>query len=316
MGSGHPFNTALTRIMACGALSIALTTLACGTSSPPTTPSGGVPAGPSSAVAGCEITTSSPGTPLLSDPKSPYFDYLGVASSADGRSASNYREALAHASAPDGTRLPDGTIGVYYNSGETGGIWFARLTGTTLTPVSAITVNGVLRPQWMADVNVDLVGGKVRMVYLNGEGVGRKFCIAESADGVTFQTLALAIQFSGTEADPTVVRLADGTWLMAFSRANHTQIGLARSGDGLTFAQFATADYGVVPELAATGDGRVRLYTCQAGGVNSRVSGDGGTTWTLEGQVIAPGAVGRAIVCDPSYLSSDGVFVLKTTDAM
>ncbi len=295
---------------------VATAWLACGTSSPPTSPSSGTPPGPS-VVAGCAITTSSPGTPLLADPRSPYFDYLGVASSADGRSASNYREALAHASAPDGTRLPDGTIGVYYNSGETGGIWLARLTGSTLTPVSAITVNGVLRPQWMADVNVDLVDGRVRMIYLNGEGVGRKFCIAESADGVTFQTVALAIQFGGTEADPTVVRLAaTGTWLMAFSRANHTQIGLARSNDGRAFTQFATADYGVVPELAVTTDGRVRLYTCERGGVNSRVSADGGTTWTLEGQVIAQGAVGRAIVCDPSYIPSDGVFILKTTDAM
>lgn len=47
-------------------------------------------------------------------------------------------------------------------------------------------------------------------IYLNGEEAGRKFGIAESADGVACQTLALAIQFGGTEADPTVVRLAAG----------------------------------------------------------------------------------------------------------
>ena len=58
---------------------------------------------------------------MSSDAKSPYYDYLGVAVSADGRTATGYVEALAHASAPDGTRMPDGSIGVYFNSGETGG---------------------------------------------------------------------------------------------------------------------------------------------------------------------------------------------------
>ncbi len=62
----------------------------------------------------------------------------------------------------------------------------------------------------MSDVNVDLVSGTVRMVYLNGEGVGRKLCSGESADGVASQTLALAIQFGDTAADPTVVRSPPG----------------------------------------------------------------------------------------------------------
>lgn len=265
-------------------------------------------------VPGCEITTASDGLPLLADPKSPYFDQLGVAFSADGRTASGYGEALAHASAPDATRLPDGSVGVYYNSGETGGIWLARLAGASLSPVSAITVNGVLRPKWMSDINVELIGGKVRMIYLNGER-GRRFCVAESSDGLNFQTVALAISFGGTEADPTVVRLPDGSWLMAFSRENHTGIGFARSGDGLSFSEFATATYGVVPELALTSDGRARLYVCAGRGVDSYVSSDNGSQWTREGQVISADVVGRRIVCDPTYLPGSGVFIFKTTDA-
>lgn len=268
-----------------------------------------------SRASGCEVTVSSPGTTLAGQPKSPYYDHLGVASSSDGTTATGFTELLAHASAPDGTRLPDGGIGVYYNSGETGGVWMARLMGTTLTPLSAVTVDGVPRPQWMADVDVTLVGGRVRMFYLNGEGGGRRFCVAESADGLTFQTIGMAAAFTGTEADPTVVRLPDGTWLMAYSRANHTGIGFARSADGLIFVPYATATIGVVPELALAGDGRPRLYVCAGGGVRSYVSADAGITWDLEGDVINSRATGRAIVCDPSYVGSDRLFVFKVTDA-
>jgi hypothetical protein len=267
-------------------------------------------------VPGCEITTASDGLPLLSDPKSPYFDNLGVGLSSNGITVNSYAEALAHASAPDATQMPDGSVGVYYNSGETGGIWLARLNGTSLSPVSAITVNGVLRPKWMSDVNVELVNGRVRMIYLNGESSrARKFCVAESNDGLRFQTTGLAMSLSGTEADPTVVLLPGGLWLMAYSRANHTGIGFARSGDGVTFAEFATATYGVVPELALAPDGSARLYVCAGSGVDSYLSSDAGSTWTREGQVIARQMVGRRIVCDPSYVPSAGVFILKTTDA-
>jgi hypothetical protein len=254
--------------------------------------------------------------PLLDDPKSPYFDYLGVARSSDGATATGYGEALAHASAPDGTRLPDGSTGVYYHNGETGGaVWLARLTGTSLSPVGAISVDGVTRPRWIADPNTDLVNGRVRMIDMVGDG-RRRFCVAESTDGISFTTRALAIEFSGTEADPTVVQLRDGSWLMAFSRENHTGIGFARSGDGLTFTQFGTATYGVVPELAMTTDGRVRLYVCRGGNVTSLLSSDGGTTWTSEGTVILRDVTSRAIVCDPTYIAADGTFVFKTTDAM
>lgn len=267
-------------------------------------------------IAGCEVGAASDGLPMVSDPKSPYYDTLGVAFSGDGASVTGFQESLAHASAPDAARLPSGGVGVYYNSGETGGIWLARLMGTGLTPVSAITVNGVLRPRWMADVNVELVGGKVRMIYLNGDGGSRRFCVAESIDGVSFTIVALAIRFSGTEADPTVVQLPNGTWLMAFSRANHTGIGFARSGDGLSYTEFASASFGVVPELALTTDGRVRLYVCAGEGVASYTSADSGATWQREGLVIAAAATGRRIVCDPTALASAGIFVFKTTDAM
>ena len=267
-------------------------------------------------VAGCEVTGSTSGAPLIADPKSPYYDHLGLASTADGRSAVGYREVLPHASAPDGTPLPDGSVGVYYNNGETGGsVWLARVAGARLAPASPISLNGVANALLVADVAVSLVDGKVRVYYLHGAGGTRRFCVAESSDGVSFQVIALATRFSGTEADPTVVRLENGSWLMAFSRENHTSIGFARSNDGLTFTPFATAAYGVVPELAITDDGRVRLYVCASGNVESYTSADAGTTWTREGIVIRNSDVGRRIVCDPTFIGATRTFVFKVTDA-
>jgi hypothetical protein len=292
--------------------------VACGKSggAAPTAPTATPSAPAGGQVAGCEVTVQSSPLPLLDDPKSPYFDNIGIARSSDGATATGFAQALAHASAPDGTRLPDGSTGVYYHNGETGGaVWLARLTGSTLTPVGAISIDSVTRPRWVADINTDLVNGRVRMTYMVGDG-RRRFCLAESTDGLSFTTRALAIEFSGTEADPTVVQLRDGSWLMAFSRASHTGIGFARSSDGLTFTQFATATYGVVPELAVLSDGRVRLYVCGGGGVISLISSDSGSTWTAEGTVILGRTTGRAIVCDPTYIAADGAFVFKTTDAM
>ncbi len=293
---------------------------ACGSSSAPTTPGPGAGPGPvTGGVMGCAITAAASTTPLIADPKSPYFDQIGLAQSGDGATTSGYVELLAHASAPDATRLPDGTLGVYYHNGSSGGsIWLGRLQGTALTPGSVITVDGVAGPRWMADPNVDVVNGRVRMFYMNGESSSvRRFCVAESDDGLRFTTRAMAIEFAGgTEADPSVVQLSDGSWLMAFSRANHSGMGLARSTDGLTFTAFTTNSLGVVPELAALPGGRVRLYACAAGNVDAYLSADRGVTWNREGTVITRNTTGRAIVCDPTYVPTDGVFIFKTTDAM
>lgn len=295
-----------------------VTIVACSGSQVPTTPGASTLGTSTGGVAGCAITTAAATTPLSSSPQSPYFDQIGLARTSSGAEAFGFVEALAHASAPDATRLPDGSLGVYYHNGSTGGsIWVGRVQGMSIVPVSMITVDGLAGPRWMADPNVDLVNGRVRMIYMNGESSSvRRFCVAESTDGVTFTTRAMAIEFAGgSEADPSVVPLADGSWLMAFSRANHSGLGLARSSDGFTFTAFASNTLGVVPELSALPDGRVRLYACSGGDVVSYLSSDRGSSWAREGTVIARTATGRAIVCDPTYVASEGVFVFKTTDA-
>ncbi len=78
--------------------------------------------------AGCEPGATTPGTPVGAN-GGPYAHNIAVGTTADGMTVTGLAEVLAHASVPDGVRLPDGSIGVYYVNGETDGVWLARLTG-------------------------------------------------------------------------------------------------------------------------------------------------------------------------------------------
>jgi hypothetical protein len=97
---------------------------------------------------------------------------------------------------------------------------------------------------------------------------------------------------------------------MAISRGTSTLMG--RSSDGLSFAQYDTLTFGGVPELALTADGRVRLYVCGSGSIQSYVSADSGSTWMFESTVMTSAIMGRRIVCDPSYVAGAGLFLFKT----
>ena len=260
------------------------------------------------------MSGSTPGTPVGQN-GGPYTHNVAVATS-DGRTTTGHVEVLAHASVPDAVRMPDGTIGVYYVNGETDGVWLGRLSGSVLTPVSAITIDNVLRPSGVVDPDATLVDGKIRLTYLNGfgaPGATRAICMAEATDGLTFRTIANALPLgtNSERTDPSIVRLPNGSWLMATRDANGTL--LARSADGTSFTSYATFTPGSVPELALTSDGRVRLYVCEVNaGIVSHVSADAGTTWTREGTAVAGNAIPGRGVCDPSYLASANLFVFKT----
>jgi len=103
--------------------------------------------------------------------------------------------------------------------------------------------------------------------------------------------------------------LQDGSWLMAISDGQTTRLG--RSSSGLAFTEYTRVTAGGVPELGLTLDGRPRLYVC-AGGIVSYVSSDNGTSWTFEATVVRPGALGRMIACDPSWVPGANLFVFKT----
>jgi hypothetical protein len=266
--------------------------------------------------ASCAPGASASGQPIT-DPNGPYGHQTVIARTTDGLTMTNAHQVLDHASVPDGVRRPDGTVLVYYVNGAAGATHVARIVADTAQPLGPITVDGVQSPAGIVDPDVQTVsGGAVRMFYLNGFGppnstIPRAMCSADSQDGVRFTTRGVAFEWSSGEqfTDPSVVPLADGSWLMAISLGQQTVI--ARSSNGLSFTREATLSFGGVPELAIAPDGAVRLYVCQ-GGITAYRSTDSGRTWARERVVMGPGFNGRNIVCDPSLVAGAEMFVFKT----
>lgn len=312
----------------------ALTLVACESPATPT-PSVTVTASPTPEVQAAAITSPTPSaTPKaallpaegcearpgvarrVEDPNGPYAHQVVVAETKDGVTLTGARQVIDHASVPDGVRLADGSLRIYYVNGAEGATWVASLDAKGATPIGPISIDGALRPVGAVDPDATLLpDGKVRLVYLGNLGPPRpgtsewNICIADSEDGVRFSLVGRAVRFTGAmTTDPSVIRLPDGSWLMAVSQGQRT--ALARSTDGLRYEPYATVDFGGVPELALMPDGRVRLYTCGRG-IQTHLSADAGTTWARESGDIAP-ALGRRVVCDPSYVPGAGIFVYKT----
>ena len=281
----------------------------------PATTTGTTPTSPTPAVVSCTPTASSGGGPI-NDPNGPYFHQVVVSASMDGLTLTGAHQVIDHASVPDGVRRPNGDVLVYYVNGATGAVDVARIVADTAQPLGPITVDGVPRPAGIVDPDVQMVGGKVRLFYLNGFGTPgstapRAMCSADSDDGLRFTTRGAAFTWTSGETftDPSVVPLADGTWLMAISLGQQTV--LARSANGTTFTRDATLTFGGVPELAIAPDGAVRLYVC-SGPIVAYRSTDQGRTWTRERTVVTSPFNGHNIVCDPSLVAGAGLFVFKT----
>lgn len=66
---------------------------------------------------------------------------------------------------------------------------------------------------------------------------------------------------------------------MALARPQAFEILIAESADGRTFALNGVRLAGGIPELAAGGDGAVRLFFNDRGGIASYLSEDEGRTW-------------------------------------
>jgi len=291
---------------------VALMACACSSGQSTTAPSG-----TTAAAAACRPSVSAPAGPI-NDPNGPFFHQVVVATTSDdGRTIQDPLQVIDHASVPDGTRMADGSIAVYYVNAADGGVWLARVSSTVASPIGPITINGFLRPQGVVDPDATLLpDGRIRLVYLQNTGgasPSHAICIAESTDGLQFQTVATALDLGPTssDTDPSVTQLRDGSWLMAISRGQQTV--LARSPDGLRFVVGEALAFGGVPEVTALGDGRVRLYVC-ANGIESFVSSDSGRNWQREGVVVPPRTLGRSIVCDPSRVAGTTLFVFKTAN--
>jgi len=266
---------------------------------------------------GCEPRPAPGGGAPVNDPNGPWGHQVVVASTTDGVTLDGAHQVLDHASVPDGVALRDGRVLLYYVNAETGAIHVAKLAGETIEQLGAISIDGAAAPMGAVDPDAVLLpNGKVRLFYLGNLGPPQLgadkpwyICSADSEDGRSFKLTGRAIQFTGEPTtDPSVTRLSDGSWLMAVSRGPNTL--LARSKDGLSFEQYASVDYGGVPEVSSLNDGRTRLYVC-ARGIESYLSNDRGTTWTREATNIAPN-IGKAIVCDPSWVPTANLFFYKT----
>ena len=268
-------------------------------------------------AAACYPTTST-GTAPLRDPNGPFFHQVAIARTTDGTVLSGARTVIDHGSVPDGVRLRNGDVLIYYVNGASGGAtWVARLSGDSVQAIGPIVLHGVTAPTGVMDPDAVLLpDGRIRLAFYGGFGPPtsdqqRAMCIAESLDGISFSSRGAALTFPTTEplTDPSLLALGDGNWLMAISRGQQTII--ARSTDGVVYTRDTTLGFGGVPELALAPDGAVRLYVC-AGGIVSYRSTDAGRSWTREGTVIGPGFNGRPIVCDPSLVAGAGWFVFKS----
>ncbi|NJD19726.1 MAG: hypothetical protein FIA95_10655 [Gemmatimonadetes bacterium] len=264
----------------------------------------------------CKVVVGGQGQPVT-DPSGPYYHNVVAAETADGLTLTGARAVLEHASVPDGVRLADGTIHIYYVNGAQGYVWIARLEGTTAVPLGPLRLGGTARAAGVVDPDAwRMPDGTIRLAYLSGFSAPsgsrrRAICIAESRDGLSFTVVATALEIAEGEllTDPSVVQLPDGTWRMAISLGQRTV--MARSTDGLSFTRSGTLTYGGVPELAIAPDGALRLYVCAAG-ITAWRSADGGGSWTQEGVVVPPGPAGQRIVCDPSLVAGARTFLYKT----
>lgn len=266
---------------------------------------------------GCEALPAPDGGSIAVNPDGPYGHQVALAATEDGITLDDAHQILDHASVPDGVALADGTILVYYVNGETGGVHVARVEDGGPEELGPISIDGAVAPMGVVDPDALLLpDGTVRLYYLGGFGPPTPnveqhwyICAAESDDGVNFRLLGRLLDFTDeATTDPSVARLSDGSWLMAISQGQRTV--LARADDGLNFVQYDTVDFGGVPEVAGLPDGRARLYVCKQG-ISSYISSDGGATWNPESSNVAPN-LGKAIVCDPSWVPSADVFFYKT----
>lgn len=263
----------------------------------------------------CQVRAN-PAPGPVGDASGPYYHQVVVGGSNDGVTVANAKQVLDHASVPDGVRMNDGRVFIYYVNGARGGVWIAQAMNDSAHVLGPLVVDGISEPAGIVDPDAVNIGNKIRLYYLSGfgppgSGVGRAICMAESIDGVNFQTSGVALSLTANEllTDPSVVQANDGKWHMAISLGQRTV--LATSSDGIRFTRTDTLDYGGVPELARTSSGALRLYVC-AQGIVSYTSTNGGITWLREATVVAPPTGAKKIVCDPSSVAGAALFIYKT----
>lgn len=204
---------------------------------------------------------------------------------------------IDHASVPEAVIGSDGTVWVYYVNGIPGkhGIYVAsEQPDGSFAERSCVFIDGALQGGAVDPDVVKLDDGSYRLYYYHGvdpnvvgfnktgiepmlQGVGgqpsmHEFYAAASSDGIHFSVLGKVFEHE-TATDPTVVRTADGNWLLAMACSE--AICIASSSDGLQFSQIETIYQPAIPELFLMPDGMVRLVA----GNRAYLSSDNGVSW-------------------------------------
>lgn len=84
--------------------------------------------------------------------------------------------------------------------------------------------------------------------------------------------------------DPSLVKLSDGSWLLAISNPNSQSADLYTSPDGVNFTANGVSLPAFSPDFQMLDNDNVRIVYADAaaGGFGSQVSSDGGETWVVE----------------------------------
>ena len=184
---------------------------------------------------------------------------------------------------------------LYYVSGRPAehGIWVSRETPDgKYTRGTKVLLDGVFDGNAVDPDLIMLPNGKIRMYYFKGYFVSQPppnagpnpIYSAVSSDGVNFTVERQVFAYDNI-FDPSVIDLGNNQCLMACTQMANMSVNtvLARSTDGgQTFTYEATLQNTGVPELHRFDDGKVRLYYGGPDGIMSKVSQDGGRTWTQE----------------------------------
>ncbi|HIJ62255.1 MAG TPA: DUF4214 domain-containing protein [Rhodospirillaceae bacterium] len=159
---------------------------------------------------------------------------------------------------------------------------------------TAISIDGSANsPYWDPSILI-LADGTYLLAYSTGvfgsgglTAAGVAINTAVSTDGINFSGSRPAFSVSSTQqvSDPSIVQLADGSFLMSVGNmtAGHGVVFYS-SADGRNFTPTSVtlSQSELAPDLLLLADGSVRLFTATSGGIGSFISHDNGHSWVSE----------------------------------
>lgn len=263
---------------------------------------------------GLSATAAQSANSLPPMPAGPNCHVLQTAISVDGGMTYKVRGVNLQdaVSVPDVVRFQDRTL-MYYVDGDFDKhrITVAEIPAkaNSVKDIGPITLDGdIIKDAVDPDVVVT-PDGKLRLYYYVGQftqpisgAKPNKIYTAVSNDGVNFKVDGVAAKVDGG-TDPTVVRLQNGTYLLAVAKGEEQKIALFSSKDGRKFRPL-TELRGGIPELALAENGDAELIYQDAEGFVRLVSSDDGKSWTSSSANLVRGDTKGA--ASPGVAALDG----------